>query len=174
MNRVEADVVVVGAGIAGLAAAKTLVEAGREVVVLEARDRVGGRVLNIEIGGQANELGGQWIAPYQTGPARYLDELGIELFHVLPRRQPRLPRPAGAVHRYEGHDAPLGETRSARSQPARRSLDAMAKELDPEAPWAHPRARRVGRDHLRGLAAARRSTTSSRATCCARGSRAAS
>ena len=52
---IEADVVVVGAGIAGLSAAKTLVDVGREVGVLEARDRVGGRALNAEHGGQARE-----------------------------------------------------------------------------------------------------------------------
>ena len=34
--------------------------------MLEARDRVGGRVLNTEIGGEPNELGGQWVAPYQS------------------------------------------------------------------------------------------------------------
>ena len=44
------EVVVVGAGRAGLSAARTLVAAGREVVVLEARDRVGGRVYNIDVG----------------------------------------------------------------------------------------------------------------------------
>ena len=46
----EADVVVVGAGLAGLTAARRLTEAGLEPVVVEARDRVGGRTLNHEIG----------------------------------------------------------------------------------------------------------------------------
>ncbi len=57
-----------------------LVAEGRDVVVLEARDRVGGRLWNTEIGGEANELGGEWIAPYQSRMHALLDELGIELF----------------------------------------------------------------------------------------------
>jgi len=51
MQSREADVAVVGAGIDGLVAATELEATGREVVVLEARDRVGGRVLNTQIGG---------------------------------------------------------------------------------------------------------------------------
>ena len=77
---IETDVAVVGAGVAGLAAARSLVAAGRDVVVLEARDRVGGRLWNTEIGGEANELGGEWVAPYQSRLHELLDELGIELF----------------------------------------------------------------------------------------------
>ena len=66
----EADVVVIGAGLAGLAAARALVAAGREVVVLEARDRVGGRTLNHDIGGgKVVELGGAWIGPSQDRQA---------------------------------------------------------------------------------------------------------
>jgi monoamine oxidase len=57
--------VIVGAGLAGLAAAAKLVEARHDVAVLEARDRVGGRVLSRTLGGQVIDLGGQWIAPSQ-------------------------------------------------------------------------------------------------------------
>ncbi len=46
VERIETDVVVLGAGLAGLEAARVLAGEGREVVVLEARDRVGGRTLN--------------------------------------------------------------------------------------------------------------------------------
>ena len=45
-----ADVIVVGAGLAGLAASRALADAGRSVIVLEARDRVGGRVVSHPIG----------------------------------------------------------------------------------------------------------------------------
>lgn len=63
---VEADVAVIGAGFAGLAAARAIAQAGRSVIVLEARDRVGGRVLNHDIGGgQVLEAGGQYIGPTQ-------------------------------------------------------------------------------------------------------------
>jgi putrescine oxidase len=139
-RRVEADVVVVGAGIAGLAAATALRQAGVEVVVIEARERVGGRVLNVEIGGQANELGGQWVAPYQSRVRALLDELGIELFPSFRDGSHVYVDPAGRVHRYEGHDAPLGSDSERAFAAADAQLDAMAKELDPEAPWAHPRA----------------------------------
>jgi monoamine oxidase len=62
--RGETDVVVVGAGFAGLAAALDLHDHGLSVVVLEARDRVGGRVLSVELeNGEVAELGAEWIMP---------------------------------------------------------------------------------------------------------------
>lgn len=58
------DCVVIGAGLAGLTAATKLVAMGHDVVVLEARDRVGGRIENATLSeGEVVELGGQWIAP---------------------------------------------------------------------------------------------------------------
>jgi putrescine oxidase len=48
--------------------------------------------------------------------------------------------PAGTIHRYQGHDAPLGDTADRAFTAGEAALDRMAKELDPERPWAHPRA----------------------------------
>ncbi|MGD0191767.1 MAG: FAD-dependent oxidoreductase [Rhizomicrobium sp.] len=57
----EADVIVVGAGFAGLKAANDLVASGRSVILLEANDRVGGRVKRADVGGRAVDFGGQWV-----------------------------------------------------------------------------------------------------------------
>ncbi len=136
----DADVVVVGAGIAGLSAARALDAAGKQVIVLEARDRVGGRVWNTEVLGQPQELGGQWIAPYQTEMHALLDELGLELFHSYREGERVYLDAGGVVHRYEGHDAPLGVAAERSYEASAAKLDALAAEIDPEAPWDHPRA----------------------------------
>ena len=80
-GRASADVVVIGAGLAGLTAAREVATAGTSVVVVEARDRVGGRVLNEDIGGgNVVEVGGQWIGPTQDRLAALAAELGVETF----------------------------------------------------------------------------------------------
>ncbi|MEO5633225.1 FAD-dependent oxidoreductase [Gaiella sp.] len=140
MNERDADVVVIGAGVAGLVAASDLVAAGREVVVLEARDRVGGRLLNTEIGGEPNELGGQWIAPYQSEMHALLAELGLESFHAYREGDSLYIDPAGELHRYAADTEPLPATAAADYARAVAKLDALCAELDPEAPWEHPLA----------------------------------
>jgi monoamine oxidase len=76
----DADVVVVGAGVAGLVAARTLVAGGARVVVLEARDRVGGRTRTERVGRAFFDVGGQWIGPGQDRAARLASDLGLTTF----------------------------------------------------------------------------------------------
>lgn len=80
-SELRADVVVVGAGLAGLTAARELVRRGRSVVVLEARDRVGGRVLNVPIGGgEVTEIGAEFIGPTQDRIAALARKLDVRTF----------------------------------------------------------------------------------------------
>ena len=78
---VDADVVVVGGGIAGLTAARDLVAGGKTVAVLEARDRVGGRVVNLSLAdGGVTEGGGEFIGPTQDRIKALADSLGVATF----------------------------------------------------------------------------------------------
>src|SRR5438045_3400379 len=76
----KADVIVVGAGLAGLKAAQELVKAGRSVIVLEANARVGGRLKYAEVAGRNADIGGQWVGPDHSVLLGEAARLGIETY----------------------------------------------------------------------------------------------
>ncbi len=139
----EADVVVVGAGLAGLSAARTLVAAGASVVVLEARERVGGRVLNEDIGdGQVVEVGGQWIGPTQDRLAALAAELGVETFptHVAGENVIEY---GGRLRRYRGAIPRINPAVLLDVEQAQRRLNRLARTVPLHAPWEAPHAARL-------------------------------
>lgn len=141
----EADVAVVGAGLAGLATARELTAAGLSVVVLEARDRVGGRTLNEPVGdGAADvvEVGGQWIGPTQDRLAALARELGLETYpthgvgkHVIEW--------GDRLIRYRGNIPGINAAVLADVAQAQFKLDRLAKRVPLDAPWRAPRAREL-------------------------------
>lgn len=135
------DVVVVGAGAAGLTAATRLAAAGHSVIVLEARDRVGGRLWTDTIEGAMLEIGGQWVSPDQDALIETLDELGLDTYERYREGESVYLGPDGGLTRFTGDIFPVApETEKAIVDLIER-LDAMVAEIDPDRPWAHPQAR---------------------------------
>ena len=139
----ERDVVVVGAGPAGLMAARHLQAAGRSVVVLEARDRVGGRTHSDLVDGAFLELGGQWVSPDQTELLGLLDELGRPTFERYREGDGTYRTPLGEVVRFAGTDLPVSDKTAAEMERITALLDDLAAEVGCSAPWAHPQAREL-------------------------------
>jgi monoamine oxidase len=130
------DVVVVGAGLAGLAAASRLVDAGAEVVVLEARQRVGGRTLTLPAAdGTPIDHGGQWIGPTQDRIAALAARVGVTTYPSWERGLNTEFRD-GRAHRFDGQLPNGSDPVSAVAMgQAIRELDAMAARVPLEAPW---------------------------------------
>jgi len=131
----EADLVVVGAGLAGLAAAREAAGSGASVMVLEARERVGGRVLNHDLGGGAVvELGGQWIGPTQNRLAALAGELGVATFPTHNEGE-NVIEYSGGLRRYSGTIPRINPLVLLDVEPAQRSLNRLARRVPVEAPW---------------------------------------
>lgn len=74
------EILIVGAGLTGLSIADALLRAGRNVLVIEGRDRIGGRILTAKVAGAAFDLGPAWFWPGQPRVAALAQRLGLEVF----------------------------------------------------------------------------------------------
>ncbi|WP_175410355.1 NAD(P)/FAD-dependent oxidoreductase [Streptomyces sp. TRM64462] len=89
------DVIVIGAGYAGVTAARELRAQGRRVLVLEARDRIGGRTWTDSFAGHQVEMGGTWVESTQPHIGAELKRYGITLEEEHPVDRVLLPTPTG-------------------------------------------------------------------------------
>ena len=139
-QRIEADVVVVGAGLSGMIAARTVLEAGLVPVVLEADDRVGGRILTEEaIAGVPLDLGAQWIGDTHHRMFALAAELGVETYPQYDAGETSYDLVGSGVLRQNDFHDRYGEELVALERVLRR-LDELAAEVPPDAPWQAPHA----------------------------------
>ncbi|MCU1601200.1 MAG: puo 2 [Frankiales bacterium] len=145
------DVVVVGAGLSGLTAASALQHAGRDVLVLEARDRVGGRNHDLALpdGKGVVEMGGQWAGPGQNKVLQLADRLGIKTFETYATGL-SVYGYQGTYQRYNGDIPPASPAALAELEAAILHCNNLAGDVDPETPWASPRAAELDDQTVQG------------------------
>jgi monoamine oxidase len=143
MTDSDVDVVVVGAGLAGLAAARDLEVLGATVLILEARGRTGGRTLNHQLeNGEVVEIGGQWVGPHHDRLLTMANELEVETFPTHNRGW-HLLYIGGRIRRYRNMVPPrMSPVQLIDFCQAQLRLDHLARKVPLDEPWTAKRATR--------------------------------
>jgi monoamine oxidase len=129
----RADVVVVGAGLSGLCAARKLRAQGASVLVVEARDRVGGRTRTEQIGQGTFDVGGQWIGPGQKRVHALANELGVQTFPTYTKGKKVL-EVEGKVSTYKRSIPSMSVANLIQMQGALSYLKRVRKKISPTGP----------------------------------------
>ena len=141
------EVVVVGAGLSGLYAARTLRAQGVDVKVVEARDRVGGRTRSERIGNGVFDLGGQWIGPGQKKIYTLAEELGVETFPTYVRGK-KILETEGRVATYKSAIPSMSVLSLIQMQGAMSYLERIRKRVPAGAPLNAPNAEQLDAETL--------------------------
>lgn len=134
------DCIVVGGGAAGCRAARSLSEAGQKTLLLESRDRLGGRTYTQTAAcGMPVDVGGQWLGPGQNRALALADELNIKLW-PQPQQGANLLRLQGKTRQFTGNIPGLPLLSLLEMQTSIWRLDALARRIIAEAPQDSPKA----------------------------------
>jgi monoamine oxidase len=139
-ENVDADVIVVGGGLAGTRAATKLKAGGASVLLLEARDRLGGRTYARQLGGEAFDFGGQFIGPGQPRMYQLVDDLGLSLFPTSATGR-KVIELRGKTAAYAGAIPFVNPLKLLPLHFTLKRVEALARMVPPHAPWNAPRAR---------------------------------
>jgi monoamine oxidase len=157
----SADVAVVGAGFAGLAAARELARLGHDVLVLEGRDRVGGRSYTGNVAGLPVDLGGTFVGPTQDAVLALAAELGVQTVPTY-HDGANLIRWRGWVRAYRGTIPRLSLIGLLDIGRVRWQFERIARSVPLAAPWTARRARELDNQSLGEWLRSVRATATSR------------